>query len=459
VIIEVVNPIECRIPIKDAPLLKDILSYTKVFYKKGRFGQQNRKTYQKQCFHSKTTYHKFFYRGYLDRVTQHLDKLRIQYEIKGMNDFGIDPMAPLLRDIKFRSDQIDLINNAINTEQQNGIIQSATGTGKTILQLGIVSCFPNHRILLLAHTIGIVKQTVEEAIKFGFDNVQQIGGGEKYQGEMYGNLVVSTMQSFGKISHEHWMDYFHGVIIDEAHHVSSFEGTYAKILTKLLAPIRLGFTATLPEIEEARMAIEGLIGPVVGELSINEAVDKGILAKPVIKLVRSNYNQNIRDIRKYADVYDEGIVHNNSRNSQIVDIILGHVEQGDSCLIFVNRIEHGEYLEAMFSIQGLTVPFVRGSMPSLERENIKESLIQKRRKVAIATTAWKEGINIPSLNVVINAGGGKSEIPVLQAIGRGLRRVDEKDQVIIYDFFDPSHPYLIAHFGERVTLYMDMGWL
>jgi len=60
---------------------------------------------------------------------------------------------------------------------------------------------------------------------------------------------------------------------------------------------------------------------------------------------------------------------------------------------------------------------------------------------------------------VFNAGGGKDELPVLQTIGRGLRRTDEKDKVIIYDFFDPSHPYLISHFGQRVTLYMDNGWL
>lgn len=458
-IIEVVNPIECRMKALEARAVQQPLSYTKVFYKKGRFGQQNRKTYKKQCFHHKEDNYWYFYRGYLDRVCQFLDSRRIEYNLKGENQFGINPMVPKLPGITFRPDQLDLIHNAIASEQQNGIIQSATGTGKTILQLGIISCFPAHRVLLLGHTVGIINQTVEEAYKFGFEGIQQIGGGVQYTGHMDGAIVVSTMQSFGKIDPEDWMDKFPVVIIDEAHHVSTFEGTYGRILSKLLAPVRLGFTATLPEAEEARMAIEGLLGPVLGELSINEAVDKGILAKPIIKLVKVPYNQNIRDLKRYADVYDEGIVQNNRRNSMIVDITLNHLEKDDSILIFVNRLEHGEYLESMFAVNGVTVPFIRGSMSAVERENHKESLIQKRRKVAIATTAWKEGINIPSLDVVINAGGGKSEIPVFQTIGRGLRRTDEKDQVTIYDFFDSSHPFLISHFGERVTLYFDQNWL
>jgi superfamily II DNA or RNA helicase len=77
----------------------------------------------------------------------------------------------------------------------------------------------------------------------------------------------------------------------------------------------------------------------------------------------------------------------------------------------------------------------------------------------IATAVWKEGINIPSLDVVINAAGGKSEIQTLQSIGRGLRRTEEKLQVIVVDFFDATHKMLIAHFGERVSLYFDLGWM
>jgi superfamily II DNA or RNA helicase len=216
----------------------------------------------------------------------------------------------------------------------------------------------------------------------------------------------------------------------------------------------------LPTQEEAEMALEGLVGPVVGEQTINEATDLGILAEPHIKLLKSPYDSYTRSLTKYPEVYEDGVINNEKRNRIIVDTILKHKEKGEISLIFVNRIEHGMNLVELFKTEGSCyVPFVRGDMKATERKNIKQKLIDGKRKVVIATTAWKEGINIPSLNVVFNAGGGKDELPVLQTIGRGLRRTDKKDKVIIYDFFDPSHFYLISHFGQRVTLYMQNGWL
>ena len=90
---------------------------------------------------------------------------------------------------------------------------------------------------------------------------------------------------------------------------------------------------------------------------------------------------------------------------------------------------------------------------------MKHELDNGVTKAVIATSVWKEGVNIRSLNNVINAGGGKSEIQTLQCIGRGLRITDEKKVVNIYDFFDSGHPYLIAHFGERFCLFVDQGWV
>jgi len=60
----------------------------------------------------------------------------------------------------------------------------------------------------------------------------------------------------------------------------------------------------------------------------------------------------------------------------------------------------------------------------------------------------------------VNASGGKSEILTLQSLGRGLRTVPGvKDDVVLVDFFDPSNRYLVDHFGHRVSLYFEEGWL
>jgi superfamily II DNA or RNA helicase len=462
--IEVIDPIECRVKRNFASAIEPCLTYTGVFYRKVQIEGTNKKKmerqeYPKTCFTTKDKTHAYFFRGHLDRVIQYLEKRNVKVEVDYSGNLHITPEAYKLDGIIFRPDQIKLMDDAIKHKEQNGVIKAPTGVGKTILQLGIRSAFLSHRALILAHTIDIVQQTVDECLKFGFDDVQQIGGGKQYNGK-FGETVVSTIQSFSKIDIEEWNGEFPILFVDEAHHVTKFDGSYAKVLRYMLSPVKIGFTATLPTQEEAEMALEGLVGPVVGEQTINEATDLGILAEPHIKLLKSPYDSYTRSLTKYPEVYEDGVINNEKRNRIIVDTILKHKEKGEISLIFVNRIEHGMNLVELFKTEGSCyVPFVRGDMKATERKNIKQKLIDGKRKVVIATTAWKEGINIPSLNVVFNVGGGKDELPVLQTIGRGLRRTDKKDKVIIYDFFDPSHFYLISHFGQRVTLYMQNGWL
>lgn len=400
----------------------------------------------------------------MDNNIKNLEKLTHKKHLKLHANYGnFNQGSPTYKKIKSIKtigieDTYDIIcKDPYRNFSANDII--IHNSGKTILQLSIISAFEGKSILLLAHTSSIVNQTVEKIRKLGWDCVQ-IGGGQSLIGEFFrGEIVVATIQSFAKINPDKYNTFFDIMIVDEAHRVSSFDGLYAKVLSNLLAPVRLGFTATLPYKEEAKMALEGLIGPLIIEQTINEASEKKILAVPKIKIIKSKFNQKVKEERKYSEVYQKGIVENLSRNKQIVDIIIEHKEKGQTTLIFVNKIKHGKNLAELFLKKGVRVPFIQGSMPDEKREVIKKSLIKKKRKIVITTTAWKEGVDIPSLDIVFNAGGGKSEIAVLQSIGRGLRRTDEKEEVIIYDFFDSSHNFLISHFGERFSLYCENNWV
>jgi len=453
--IDLIDSIECRVSKKDAQKLIPCLSYKAVFWRKGQFSKK-RTEYRKQCFSHKTKDYWYFYTGHLKRVRKFCEKRGIEFYFYP-ETYPEEPfIKPSIPGITLREDQKRIINKSL--VHQTGVIKAPTGTGKTILQLGIISAFKSRNILLLAHTSSIVNQTIDKIRELEWD-CTQIGGGVGGEFSIYDKIVIATIQSFAKIDPNKYSTFFDVVIVDEAHRVSSFNGLYHKVLSNLLAPVRLGFTATLPYKEEAKMALEGLIGPLITEQTINEAAEKKILAVPKIKIIKSRLKQRVKELRNYQEVYQKGIVENLSRNKQIVDIVINHKEKKQSTLIFVNKIEHGKNLIKLFKKREVNIPFIKGDMPNERREVIKKSLIKKKRLVVIATTAWKEGVDIPSLDVVFNAGGGKSEIATLQSIGRGLRRTDEKDLVIIYDFFDPSHNFLISHFGERVSLYCKNNWL
>ncbi|MBU2249188.1 MAG: hypothetical protein KKD77_20745, partial [Gammaproteobacteria bacterium] len=169
---------------------------------------------------------------------------------------------------------------------------------------------------------------------------------------------------------------------------------------------------------------------------------------------------DILDIRKYQEVYEYGIVRNELRNQQIAEIVRDFYKQKKTVLIFVTHLEQGDLIaKEIEKVVGIKVPFVQGNMPQEERTIIKTKLISKKIKVVIATTSWTEGVDIPSLCVVIMAGAGKSELQTLQRLGRGLRRTKDKDEVIIIDFLDLTHTYLIRQTGERLSTYSDHDWL
>ena len=460
--IEVLDPIECRVSKRDGLRLKPCLSFKSVFWRKGQFKKVQRE-YRKDVFSIKGKDYWYFYTGNLQRVIDFCKKKGWETNVIYNKPCDANLNNIHIPGIKLRKDQEKVVDSAL--AERTGVIQEPTGTGKTVLQMALMSAIEGN-ILLLAHTSSIVNQTVDKIRKAGWDCIQ-IGGGSRGISSDIGlaidacsNLImVSTVQSFAKIPVHNYKKAFDCVVVDEAHRVSAFDGQYAKVLKNIDAPFRYGFTATLPVKAEAKFALEAFIGTLISTRSINEAIESKILATPKIKIIKSSFKQKVRNEKNYNDVYRKGIIENVSRNKQIIKIIKGHKEKGESSLIFVNEIEHGKILVSLFLREGIRVPFIKGDMPDNKREVIKTSLIKKKRKIVIATTAWKEGVDIPSLDVVFNASGGKSEIAIIQAIGRVLRRTEEKTRATIYDFFDPSHPYLISHFGERITLYMDNNWI
>jgi superfamily II DNA or RNA helicase len=249
------------------------------------------------------------------------------------------------------------------------------------------------------------------------------------------------------------------VVIDEAHHVAKKDSEYQYVLTRCPAPIRLGLTATTSPDLEAQLICEGLIGPILGQVTINQGTEDGRLAKPRIKIHKLEKDYKVNALRKYAEVYNAGIVDNLARNLLIAQIVKSHADKKESVLVMIDKLEQGHNIQEQLSALKIPCEFVRGATKTADRMRIKRQLNDGEIYVVICSSVWVEGVNIPNLKAVVAAAGGKSEIKVLQSVGRGLRKTDDKDEVWIHDFFDPSHKFLIEHFGERLIIYLDNEWL
>ena len=456
------NPVTSQIITDDPtviPYLRKVLGYNYTWYEQGPFSKE-----KKTQFYPVVSAKGIFLSGFIDRVAFLLiDKYEFVPELD-CPDYGIEPdWPPYLVGITLREDQEKAVNEM--TEEggySRGVWQAPTGSGKTVLIGALCSCFSTPT-LIIVHTSSLFEQTYEELKKFFPDEEDEIGRfgcGYKEVKE----ITIGMIQTLAKVDVGMFFKDYGMIIVDEAHHVNNLSGTYANVLKRLFAPVRFGFTATLPNDQRGQMALEGLIGPTIGRTTYTEMEKREILAKPKLKFYAVPESDTLKDELKgtYDKVYQKGIVENRTRNKLILDKAAEQLNEGKTVLIMVERVEHGEILREMSKLLSSTnveFVFLHGDT---DKEIVEE---QKRRfengetKAVIATRIWSEGVNIRSVGCVVNAVGGESEIAVIQRFGRGLRKAEGKEDVILIDFIDQNHKWFIKHSLKRVVTYSEWGWL
>jgi len=447
--IEILDVIDCRIKKALADIIRPELSYTAVFYQQGPY-KKIRKEYEKSIMKKGSDYY-YFPTGLLPRVLAYCKERNVDITITGKAETLSATNKTSLKGIVLREEQQRLVDAAI--KKGRGSLVASTGQGKTYMGLAVVSAFKNAKTLWLCHTLDLMYQAAERAKEVLPHLKQGFIGDSKCS---IGDITFATRQSFSKQVGEYGC-VFDIIIVDELHHASSIE--YETILQHVLAPIRIGLTATLPKEKSLLLSIEGSIGPIIEEITIEEGQERGTMAEIKIKFLKVPIDHNLKQLRKYADVYKAGVVENKLQHKIIVNTAIKHINKNESVLILVTQIEHGYNLQREFERQGIEVTYAQGATESEDRLSIKNALNKKHCLCVIATTIFKEGIDIPELDVIINAAGGKSEIATIQAVGRGLRLTKTKKTLTYYDILNTSHNYLIDHIANRLETYTSMNWL
>jgi superfamily II DNA or RNA helicase len=464
--LEVLDSIHTKANKEARELILDALKYEEVYWKKGVFGGGKNVSNIKYLITGRSGTSGIFLTGLLPKVISYAREFGLSVRTK--NEESIEyiqstRVRPKLKGITFRSDQRKALR--IAKKKQRGIIKFPTGSGKTIIALGLFSMYENSPRLFLCHTKDLLLQTAKEiSLLPTKSELIVLGGGYKPEFSTITSLpnpiVISTIQTFSKYDPKKWSDYFDITIVDECHKASSLKSQYGQMMQFNLSPIKIGLSATPPYKGKKALVCEGFFGPVISDLSMEKGIRKGIIAKPEVKLLSVPYETSISGKcgNIYKLLYKDGIVKNKTRNMLIVNESITSLKKDEIVLIVVDAIEHGEILQEMFKKRKKDVPFVRGYTNKEEREIIKENLKKKKIPIAIATKVWREGVNIPSLNHVILAHGLKEEKMVIQAMGRGLRTAEGKSTIRLTDFLDP-YKHLAQHSIMRIQVYVKQGWL
>ena len=372
---------------------------------------------------------------------------------------------------KPRDYQIEYIENALKNRRSLSL--SPTSSGKSL----IIYLIQQHyyqtfglRTLIIVPTISLVHQMSGDFVDYGCeDDIYTIQGGVDKNTKA--PIVISTWQSLIKQPKD-WFRQFGCVMGDEAH---TFQ---AKSLTKIMHNLedcqyRHGFTGTLKSSESKthRLVLEGCFGEVKKVVSTKKLMDEGTVANFEVKAIVLNHSNEAKQNFKKAmatvkesvkkwPAEREFIVNHEKRNNFIRNLVWSLKDQNN--LILFDLVEkHGKVLAPLLETEGRELHFIYGNTKGEERERIRhlvENDPDKKHNILASYGVFSTGVNIRRLDNVIFASSSKSEIKVLQSIGRSLRKAEDSQSAVLYDIADDLsvgsyENYTLKHFKQRIEIY------
>ena len=353
--------------------------------------------------------------------------------------------------IVLRDYQYDVINKFLENPQS--LQEVATGAGKTITTATLSQlCEPYGRTLVIVPNKSLVVQTEEDYVNLGLD-VGVYFGDRKELGHTHTictwqSLNVLDKKSFDEeaLTLAEFADGVNAVIVDEVHQAK------ADVLTKLLTvnfkncAIRWGLTGTVPKEAWEYQGIFAAIGPVINQVSAHDLQTKGVLANLEINILQTN---DVQVFRSYADEYSF-LVTDPTRLEWIGQTI-NSISQSGNTLVLINRIDTGKKLLELLP----DAVFVSGGMKLDDRKEEYDEIKTSDNKIIVATYGVAAvGINIPRIFNLVLIEPGKSFVRVIQSIGRGIRKAEDKDFVQIWDITSQCK-YAKRHLTERKKYYKD----
>jgi superfamily II DNA or RNA helicase len=228
------------------------------------------------------------------------------------------------------------------------------------------------------------------------------------------------------------------------------------------AEYRFGTTGTLDGALTHELVLQGLFGKIHRVTSTRALQDDDTLAKLMIRRIVLQYDDTIRKNfgkQKYQDEIKHIITYQR-RNHFIRKLTL---DLKGNTLVLYNYVEkHGKPLYEnikMHADEKRKIFFVSGNTATSDREAIRMIVEKQKNSIIVASLGtFSTGINIRNLHNIVFASPSKSQIRVLQSIGRGLRKTDNGKNTTLYDIVDDiswksRKNYGILHADERLRIY------
>ena len=357
--------------------------------------------------------------------------------------------------ILLRDYQVELVNNFLENSQS--LQEIATGAGKTLMTAALSYRIEKYgRSIVIVPNKSLVTQTEADYINLGLDVGVYFGERKEYNKthtictwQSLNNMLKKTKSGEAEVEIGDFIEGVVCVMVDEVHMAKAdalktlLTGVFSKI------PIRWGLTGTIPKAKFEVQSIFVSLGPVIGKLSASELQDQGVLARCQVNIMQLQDN---KDFTNYQSELKH-LLEDSDRLDKIASLIHGINDTGNT-LILVDRVNAGK--EIVNRLPGSV--FVSGATGLTERKEEYDEVATSSNKIIVATYGVAAvGINIPRIFNLVLIEPGKSFVRVIQSIGRGIRKAEDKDHVQIYDITS-SCKFAKRHLTQRKAFYREANY-
>ena len=359
--------------------------------------------------------------------------------------------------MKLRDYQVEIINNFLANPQC--LQEVATGAGKTIMTAALSHAVtPYGRSIVIVPNKSLVTQTEKDYINMGLD-VGVYFGDRKEWGRQH---TICTWQSLNVLLKNtkngtteddctigEFLEGVVCVIVDEVHMAKA--DALKTLLTGVMSriPIRWGLTGTIPKEKFESVALLVSLGPVISRLSASELQSQGVLAQCHVNIVQ------LEDHAEFANYQSElkYLLEEPDRLKTIADLVR-QVNATGNTLVLVDRIAAGQALVEQLQ----DAVFVSGATKAKDRQDEYDEVAEATGKIIVATYGVAAvGINIPRIFNLVLIEPGKSFVRVIQSIGRGIRKAEDKDHVQIWDVTSTCK-FAKRHLTKRKIFYREANY-
>ncbi len=358
---------------------------------------------------------------------------------KKQREYAKKSIIPRLSQYKLKPNKMQIAAiNSLTKVRENGhdkaLIISATGTGKTYLSAFDIRNFNPKKALFVVHREQIAKQALNSFINV-FGDTRSMGVLSGNSKDVDKDFIFSTIQTISNddVLSTFLRDAFDYIIIDEVHKAGS--KSYQKLVEYFQPKFLLGMSAT-PERSDDFDIFKMFDYNIAYEIRLQHALEEDLLCP--------FHYFGITDIsadgHELSDASEFKYLVDDHRVNHIIDKINFYGYCGDRVkgLVFCSNKQEAKTLSEKFNQRGFSTVALTGEDSQEQRNSAIKRLEQDESLDCLdyifTVDIFNEGVDIPSVNQVVMLRATKSAIVFVQQLGRGLRKYDSKEYVVIIDF-------------------------